>query len=174
MILFSKSQLSTLLVQLWQSYRTAGNTVHSKAAGLGTHRSNLHYSKTILCSLIYNGAFKVVQPLTIHTKDKGLEPQGVYTTLISSPPLAIVWLGLALSRSPRRLCINCCASEKSRSQVQNRWRKAVKAWNLLAQGAGQGKGLCLEVLRALLAAQLEPDQKKKSQVRAFGLALQWR
>lgn len=49
----------------------------------------------------------------------------------------------------------------SRSQVQNRPRKDVKAWNLFAQGAGEHKSLCLEALKALLSDQLEPDKKPK-------------
>lgn len=147
MILFSKSQLSTLLVPTpWQSYRTAGNTVHSKAAGLGAHRSNLRYSKTILCSLTCTGGLKIFSPQQYIPKTKAQSLKGVYTTLISQSPTCHCVSGLALSRSPWRLCINCCAKEKSRLQVQNRRRKAVEVWNLLAQGAGQDKSLSLEVL----------------------------
>lgn len=57
-------------------------------------------------------------------KGKGLEPQGVYATLISQSRNCHCVAGLALRRGTGRLCINCYANEMSRSQVQNRPWKA--------------------------------------------------
>lgn len=53
-------------------------------------------------------------------KGKGLQPQGVYTTLISQSRNCHCVAGLALHRGTGWLCINCYANEMSRSQVQNR------------------------------------------------------
>lgn len=54
-----KSQVSILLVPSLTKVTGLQEIVHSKAAGLEAHRSNFHYSKTIFCSLIYNGGLNM-------------------------------------------------------------------------------------------------------------------